>query len=273
MNKLAIPSKALGIQYNYSDHPIDLTGMPKAFRLTGIEQTLHHDGSLVYTAALFHEMASLNVRWMAYREELQPCVGNLVTPHWNEFTTSENGSIIIAQLMQAARPDADENLFLTVPHDWVPERMLVDKAAILMESLPPACRHFFNAVFWDGARFKRFCMAPSSDAEANSLPHGCLRYAVEMGVRILSQNRSQNQANDSVGILGLFLQDAGMAEDERVHIEKTRKGFPWDSPLSRQLTVIEWIAKARVQWHVSLADEQHTALMRILIPENAPDVH
>lgn len=65
-------------------------------------------------------------------------------------------------------------------HGWVRNRDLVKQAGELVEALPRPYRFLFNAIFWDGLRFKRFCTVPSSMNGHHSDESGNLCHAVEV---------------------------------------------------------------------------------------------
>jgi 3'-5' exoribonuclease len=144
------------------DTPSNLALMLKLFRLTSIHQVLVDDRSTQCTATLFHEKASLKVSWNVSYPDLRLKSGDLVSPRWFGNTCCEGGAIKISRLVLMERPEPWENLFHTVPHGWVSDRELIKQAAELKEGLPRSYRFLFNAIFWEGQRFKRFCLAPSS---------------------------------------------------------------------------------------------------------------
>ena len=128
--------------------PPNISAMPKIFRLTSIRRSDICHGKVQYTASLFHESASLKVRWQARKADLKMKSGDLVSPRWNRETRSDtDGAILISRLVLMERPEASVNLFETVPHGWVGKRDLVREAVALLESLPLSYRHLFNAVF------------------------------------------------------------------------------------------------------------------------------
>ena len=233
-------------------HPLDLAGMPQVFRVTAIEQDMLESGT-VETAILFHEQAALTVRYGTDPTTRPIAIGDLVSPRWLNPTTSESGALNIRYLLPVDRPNADENLFLSVPHEWVRDRGLLREAASLMQALPLPYRHLFNAIFWDGGRFQSFCTA-----------NGTLRHAVEVAGEILNKTGSHRLGFDAVAILAGFLQDAGQFDDAQCSQTQTDRTVP--SGQYRRITVIEWIAKARVQWHLSIPNDQYSALMRHLLP-------
>ena len=244
-------------------HPLDLAGMPQVFRVTAIERGELASGT-VETAILFHEQASLTVRYKSDLSVRPINIGDLVSPRWLNPTTSAGGALNIKYLLPVDRPNADENLFLSVPHEWVRDRNLLREAACLMQALPLPYRHLFNAIFWDGGRFQSFCTAPGALGSSEAADNGTLRHAVEVAGQILKKTGSHRLGFDAVAILAGFLQDAGRFNDAQC-CRPPRDGMALSGQY-RRITVIEWIAKARVQWHLSIPNDQYSALMRHLVP-------
>ena len=160
--------------------PVNVSMMPTVFRLTSIqhEQLDHRRGQ--YTATLYHDKAALKVCWTVSRPDIRLKSGVLVSPRWLGKTTCEGGMVRISRLVLLERPEPGLNLFNTVPHGWVENRELVSQAAELIVSLPRSYRFLFNAVFWKGQRFKRFCTGPSSINGHHAEDNGNLRHAVEV---------------------------------------------------------------------------------------------
>ncbi|MBI3479564.1 MAG: hypothetical protein HY016_04280 [Nitrosomonadales bacterium] len=132
------------------DTPANLALMPKLFRLTSIHHESIDDRHTQCTATLYHDRASLKVKWTFNTHDLRLQSGDLVSPRWFDTTTCEGGAIKISRLVLMERQEPWESLFDTLQHDWVRDRVLIRPATRLMEELPRSYRYLFNAIFWDG---------------------------------------------------------------------------------------------------------------------------
>lgn len=246
------------------DTPVNLAMMPRIFRLTTIHRAPIDDRRTQCTATLYHDSASLKVSWTASKPDLRLKSGDLVSPRWFGSTACEGGAIRISRLVLMERPEPWENLFHTVPHGWVKDRELVKQAAGLMEALPRPYRFLFNALFWEGQRFKRFCTVPSSINGHHAADNGNLRHAVEVAGSIRQLCRGREMANESLGILAGFLHDAGKADEYKLSPEGNWKLTDRGKLLGHKVTVIEWIAQARAKCNLLLPEEHYMALLHCL---------
>jgi 3'-5' exoribonuclease len=252
--------------------PVNLAIMPKIFRLTSIHNAQPDSKCTQCTATLYHDSASLKVKWTLNRPDLRLKSGDLVSPRWLGLTTSEDGMIKISRLVLMERPEPWENLFHTVPHGWVKSRELVSLAAELFELMPRPYRFLFNAVFWDGQRFKRFCTVPSSMNGHHAEDNGNLRHAVEVAQLMQQYSHVRDLANEGMGILAGFLHDAGKADEYRLSPKGEWKLSDRGKLLGHKVTVIEWIAQARAKWNLLMQEDHYMALLHCLTcAPNAPE--
>jgi 3'-5' exoribonuclease len=241
-----------------------LATMPRIFRLTTIQHSVIDERRMRCTATIYHERASLSVSWVVSQIDIRLRSGTLVSPRWLGKTLSEGGTIKISRLVLIERPEPWENLFHTVPHGWVKQRDIVTQAAELIEALPRAYRFLFNAIFWDGSRFKRFYSVPSSMNGHHANDNGNLRHAVDVAQMIQQFCQTRALAHVAMGILAGFLHDAGKADeyyiDQRGEWKLTDRG----KLLGHKITVIEWIASAMAKWNLLLPTEHYMALLHCL---------
>lgn len=246
------------------DFPHNTLLLPKIYRLTAIRHESVGTCKTICTATLYHDHASMNVIWTRSMPDTRLKVGDLVSPRWLPLSSCDRDAIRIARLVKMERPEPWENLFHMVPHDWVSDRQLTADAAELVDVLSRPCRFLFNAVFWDGQRFHRYCTVPSMRVDPLLCENGTLHRAIEVA-QLLQQMADNNEiASGSVGILAGLFHDAGTA-DEYVQ----NPGGTWDLSLrgrllGHKLTVIEWIADARARWNILMPEELHLALLRSL---------
>jgi 3'-5' exoribonuclease len=246
------------------DTPTNLALMPKLFRLT----TNHHEPiderRTQCTATLYHDSASLKVSWTVSNPDLRLKSGDLVSPRWFGSTTCEGGAIKISRLVLMERPEPWENLFQTVPHGWVKDRELIKQAAGLMEVLPRSYRYLFNAMFWDGQRFKRFCDVPSSISGHHAADNGNLQHAVEVAQSIQYECQRREMANKGLGILAGFLHDAGKADEYKLSPSGEWQMTDRGKLLGHKITVIEWIAQAKAKFNLLMPEDHYMALLHCL---------
>src|SRR5690606_11911830 len=107
-------------------------------------------------------------------------IGTLVSIRWEGRPRCRAGAIRIARIYRLDKPEAELNLFATVPPGWVRDRDLVRRAADLVETLPRHFRHLFTAIFWKGGRFYRYLAGPSSLGGHHDQPAGNLRHSIEV---------------------------------------------------------------------------------------------
>ena len=167
--------------------PATLDRLPRVYRLLSISRKQVGGRRTLCAATIFHEKAALRGSWVVGTPDLRLKPGDLVSPRWLGAASYENGAIKIGRLVLLERPEPWLNLFCTVPHGWVDDRELVKEAATLVEALPRPYRYLFNAIFWNGGRFKRFCTLQSSAYGHHSEVNGNLRHAVETAQKMLGR--------------------------------------------------------------------------------------
>ena len=253
------------------DFPRNPSMLPKIYRLTSIRNDQDERLTLC-TATLYHERAKMKVSWTTSKPDLRLKVGDLVAPRWLFTASCENGTIRIARLVRMERPEPWENLFHTVPCDWVDDRQLIAQAADLIEALPRPCRYLFNAIFWDGQRFRRYCTAPSTLSGPHSDECGTLYRAVDVAFLLEQMAKDHVIADAGLGILAGLLHDAGKADEFRQVASGEWKQSDRGRLLGHKITLIEWIAEARAMWNVLMTEENYLSLLHSLsCSASAPD--
>lgn len=264
MNKLAENQALSGPRNKESATPSNLAMMPKLFRLTSIHQLAVDDRSTQCTATLYHDKASLKVSWNVSHPDLRLKSGDLVSPRWLGSTSCAGGAIKISRLVLMERPEPWENLFHTVPYSWVNDRDLVKQAAELIEGLPRSYRFLLNAIFWEGQRFKRFCLVPSSLNGHHAADNGNLQHAVEVAQSIQRLSQHREKANAGWGILAGFLHDAGKADEYKLSATGEWKFTDRGKLLGHKITVIEWIAQAKAKCNLLMPEDHYMDLLHCL---------
>lgn len=244
--------------------PTNVATMPRIFRLTQIDLVQMDMGCTKYTATLYHDRAVIKVCWSVSKPDLRLKSGALVSPRLFGVAHCEGGVIKISRLVLMELPEPWENLFHTVPHGWVKDRELVERAAVLIEALPRSYRYLFNAIFWDGQRFKRFCTGPSSVNGHHAAENGNLRHAVDVAQSIRRFCQNREMANEALGILAGLLHDAGKADEYRLSPSADWQLTDRGKLLGHKVTVTEWIAQARARWNLLMPDEHYMALLHCL---------
>lgn len=244
----------------------DLPMLPAIYRLTSM--TVRGDGQkgVCCTATLFHEKAALKVQWVMPEKAVQPRVNDLVSPRWKSrpVVSSSQGAIDISRLVKIERPEPKINLFELIPSGWVGDRELVKRGSSLISKLPDGHRHLFNAIFWDGGRFRRFCTGPSSLNRHHNYDNGNLQHAMEVAHSMQEHCRNQSVANVALATLGGLLHDAGKAEDYRIGPTGAWQMTDRGRLLGHRITNIEWIAAAMAQYKIVLPHAHYEALLHCL---------
>jgi 3'-5' exoribonuclease len=239
--------------------------LPQVFRLTSLHQREDTNGQQVFTAHVFHERAQMKVRWTSGRADARLQPGILVGPRWSgPGRCDAEGCVLIARLVALERPVSGLALFDTVPPGWVRERAIVTRAGALVAELPAAYASLFQAVFWDGARFRRFCTGPSSMQGHHDQVNGNLLHSVQVAehVRALCSNR--NYVHRSMAVLSALLHDAGKADEYVIKPDGNWGLSDRGKLLGHRVTVIEWIAAAMARWAIRLPEGHGEALLHNL---------
>lgn len=250
-----------------SEHltPIDLPTLPKIFRLTAYTVKVIDHKSSECTATLFHERASLTVRWTTARPDSRVKPNLLVSPRWaSGVPVSENGAIRIGRLVLIERPEPMENLFDLIPSGWVRDRELVKQGAELLERLPRGHRHLFNAIFWNGDRFRRFCTGPSSMNGHHNNDCGNLAHAIDVATMMLDWCDRKDMTSTPLGILAGLLHDAGKSDDYRLKADGGWTLTDRGRLLGHRVTNIEWIVTAMAKHRIVLPGGHYEALLHCL---------
>lgn len=245
--------------------PLDIPALPSTFRLTSYSAKVIDHKSTECTATLFHEKASLKVRWTTAHPDHRIKPNLLVSPRWTAARTiGDDGTIRISRLVLIERPEPMENLFDLVPTGWVRDRKLVRKGAELNELLPRGHRHLFNAIFWEGERFRRFCMGPSSMKGHHNGDNGNLVHAIDVATMMREWSGRKDIASTPLGILAGLLHDAGKADEYRLKRDGGWALTDRGRLLGHKITNIEWIVAAMSQHRVVLPRGHYEALLHCL---------
>ena len=247
--------------------PIDpvRTRLPSRFRITSIDRLPGPAGQIQHRARLYHRKAGLAVQWLAPKTDPQLVAGALVSIRWTGRNVCSDGHLQISRLVLADRPDADENLFASVPSAWVSERALLERGSALWRDLPEAFRLLFNAIFWDGARFKRYLVGPSSLAHHHHEKNGNFRHSLEVAERALAMGRGQALVHAPILALGGLIHDAGKADDYRYDpVSRRYRLSARGSLIGHRDTLQQWIAAAMAMHRVNLPEAQYLGLIHAL---------
>lgn len=243
--------------------PIDT--MPGVFRVVSTSCVPMTGGKgVTYRVELYHEQAHLTVTYNRSQPDIRLRADLLVSVRWKTPVICHDGAIQISRLVILEHPVKGENPFDTVPPHWVKDRLLVRKAASLVDALPGNLRQLVCAIFWDGVRFRLFCDRPASMRDHHSSRNGNLRHTVEVGemVKLLASNYPQ--ANLGISLAAALLHDVGKAAEY-----DTWSNGDWcmtdrGKLVGHRHTVLEWIAVARATNRITLPEPHYLSLLHAL---------
>lgn len=244
--------------------------MPAIFRLETIEH--HQDsGRTRNCATLFHEAATVRVAWSSREVDSRLVGGCLVGIHWLGNPVSIDGQVRISRLVPAMRPDAQTDLFRTVPFSWVRDRELLKRASGLWSELPASFRQILNAVLWDGQRFHRYVAGPSSLGNHHNSINGNLRHSVEVAELARSLGGNRKLASLAILVLGGLIHDAGKADEYR--FDRVRRCFEMSEEgvlIGHRDRLQHWLASAIARYNINIPQPQLLGLIHALTAARAP---
>lgn len=242
------------------------------FRIINITREDIGNGKFRNEANLISNQANVKVDWIDTALVGKIHIGQIVSPRLYFVPKCINGCIRIFGLVVHEQPSGEVNLFDLVPHAWVKDRDVVKRGSLLMANLSITHRLLFNAIFWDFARFERFCKQPSSMCGHHAEQSGNLRHTVEVAEEMRAYCLTRSFINIHLGVLASFLHDAGKADEYFMNDKGgwylTERG----KLLGHKITVVEWIAAAVSKWNIQLPQDHYIGLVHIFtaIP-NAPN--
>ena len=243
--------------------PSDLPMLPRIYRLASIHTRPDAAGCLHHSAHLFHTQAAFKACWTSGKLDPSLVSGTLVSPRWCGSGRREDGGLAIARLVVLERPVGDLCLFQTVLPGWKVERGIVDRAHQAWQELPAQHRLLFNAIFWEGGRFRRFCTGPSSMGGHHAGHAGNLRHTVEVAelVRHLATDRAY--VDRHLAVLAALLHDAGKADEYRLRADGSWALSDRGRLIGHRFTLIEWVAAAIDRWRIPFPKDQELALKHL----------
>ena len=165
------------------------------------------------------------------------------------------GAIRIARLCVVERATPAVNLFETIPPRWVADRDLVARASTLWGSLNRPFQHLVNTVFWEGRRFQRFLVGPSSLNGHHCELNGNFRHAVEVPELCVNLAITMTHVSHSVLVAAAkaFLRCADAGSDK---LERMTEGYCLD--YFRDTEAIEARRNVLARWRRAPAREGRT---------------
>jgi 3'-5' exoribonuclease len=198
----------------------------------------------------------------------------LVSIRWQGNAVSIGGHVRIGRLVALERPMAGLNLFDTVPTRWVRERELVQRGKALWESLPLAFRDLFNAMFWNGGRFRRYLVGPSSLENHHNGLNGNFRHSLEVAEQALALARDHELVSLPVMILAGLIHDAGKADEYRYdHAHRCFAMAPEATLVGHRDRLQHWLAAARERCGEGVPQRQYLALVHALTATSGAPPH
>lgn len=236
---------------------------PSVFRIDRID-CKPEGGRFRMTASLYHALYSLEVTWTsdkALDTSFRP--GLLASPKGFPDYCKPHTLNDIRCLKLVDNTACVGNLFATVPESWVSDRSLVERACALWDSLPEDFQELFNTIFWNAARFQKFCQGPGSIRGHHSEVNGNLRHTIEVAEAVQRDLNLFATADAGIAIMAALLHDAGKVSE---YIEG-QNGFELSERgklLGHKITVTEWVAVARSQMNRVIPESHYLSLMHAL---------
>lgn len=239
--------------------------LPHLFRVQSIERLPMPSGQVLTRASLYHDEASLKVEWLSRQPDIRVTQGCLAGIRWQGNPVSIDGHVRISRLVLLERPEPEVDLFRTIPYGWVRDRSLLQRASALWESLPRGFRHLFNALLWDGKRFQRYLMGPSSLENHHNAINGNLRHSVEVAEQAHALARERELVNVPIVVLGGLIHDLGKADDYRFDRIRQRFEMSMEGELVCHRDRLQhWLAAAIACHRVILPREHYLGLVHAL---------
>ena len=224
-----------------------------------------HDGKEYRNSALlYRDGKTSEVEWTSKilpDTRLKP--GAIVSQRFGRLASAECGNIKISRLVLLERPETAINLFDLVPASWVANRDLLERASELFTNLPYYFQAMFNAIFWCGDRFKRYCVGQSSIRNHHAFANGNLEHSIEVAEIMLSLLPIYPDGNRGVTIMAGLLHDAGKADEYSERYGDTVLSHR-GRLLGHKVTIVEWIAIAREKIRVGVPDAIYISLVHAL---------
>lgn len=237
--------------------------MPSVFRITSLARAAQSPRGYRMDAILYHDRASMTVTWTVNQPDTRLKPGSLVSPRYRSRANCQNGVLEISRVVLLEQSIRAEDLFMTVPGDWVEDRALLDRASALWQRLPLAWQELVNGVLWQGDRFRRFCLGPSSVSGHHCERNGNLRHMVETAETVEALLPKHPAAHPDVALAAALLHDVAKADDYR----PTQSGWVLTDHgrlIGHKLTIGDWIAVAQSRMKLSLPPEQYVSLRHAL---------
>lgn len=245
--------------------------MPDIMRIESIERHPLPDGLIYSRAVLFHMRCTVCVGWVARQTDERLSRNSLVIVSHGDVPCSTSGVLNVAGLHLADQPISSLNIFETIPSNWIADREIVKRAAVLWEQLPPPLAHLLNAIFWDAKRFQRYVMGPSSLRHHHSEWNGNFRHSVEVAEHAWNISQRVRVANDPLLIAAGLLHDAAKADEYRY--DRSRRSFYLSDRgelIGHRDSLIEWIAAARDYGNVGIAEDMYLTLLHTINATKGP---
>lgn len=201
--------------------PAGLPSMPRLFRVVSRTATPLDANHHRMEAFLYHDRASLAVSWDVRNPDSRLKEDVLVSPRYSPNPVCEGGRLRIGRLVVIEQPIPAENLFCTVPPDWVRNRHLLGRAINLFEQLDSRYRELLTGVLWDPELFRGFCTGPSSLNGHHAERNGNLRHTIETAEAVVTLLPQHPAADPQISLAAALLHDVGKA----LEYAPTRNGW------------------------------------------------
>jgi len=276
MNSPLIPDAVRKVAANCTDGIDSMpdgfaAAMPRVMRILSIEHEQQSGGWFRSRAVLFHQRCSICVEWASITIDNDLSKHALAEIRHEPVVQSVDGALLIHRLVPACHTIRSFNIFETIPFSWSKDRELVSRAVALWRELPAPLAGFVTSIFWDGPRFHRFVMGPSSIGDHHVGWSGNFRHSVDVAEHARDIGQKTPLADTSLLIAAGLLHDAAKA-DEYCY-DRKRRAFRMSARgelVGHRDTLIEWMGVARASVGDLIPEETYLALLHIINATKAP---
>ncbi len=243
-----------------------VNAFPPIFRVASTSCLPATNGKGVeYKVKLYHDDVQMTVSYSAAQPDIRLKVDHLVSVRWKLPIVYVEGAIQISRLVLLEKPVKGFNIFETVPPRWVKDRTLIHRAKQALDALPTNLHQLITAVLWDGKRFCRFCVGPSSIEYLPALKNENLLHTVQVTEIVKLISPHYPTAHQGIALASALLHDVGKAAGYTANARDVWELSERGRYVGNRYTVIEWITEARSTNRIMISDKEYLSLVHSLI--------